>query len=66
MQRESVQRERQREESRGKSQMFPGTGQSTHARPCLRLHISGSLPADLRACGCHSLPLVSSEVFLVA
>ena len=66
MQRESVQRERQHEESRGKSQMFPGTGQSIHARPRLRLHVSGSLPADLRAGRCHSLPLVSSEVSLVA
>lgn len=62
----SVQREHQCEESRAKPRVSPRTGQSTHIRPRLRLHTSASLPADLRAEGCHSLPLVSSEVFLVA
>lgn len=55
-----------REQSRGKSRTFPGTGQAIHAHPCLHLHISASLPADLRARGCHSLPFVSSEVFPMA
>ena len=62
----SVQRERPCEQGRAKSRAFPGMGQPIHAHPCLHLHISASLPADLRARGCHSLPFVSSEVFLMA
>ena len=68
----SVKRGQQNKTSWLKSRTFQEMGPSICARSCLHLHICGAarapsapMPAGVRMGGCHSLPLVSSKVFLM-